>query len=196
LWQARETIRQHLQSLVLTRTDLIKDRVAYQNRLGAPTSEPAKTALLSVLDCLKQQIARIEAQIKTLLKTCPKLTQDLKILRSVPGIGEVTANALLALMPELGTLNRREAAALAGLAPHPRQSGAKDAYRPTRGGRPEIKRTLFMAGLQATQKASPFHGEYQKFIKNGKKPLVAIIAIMRKIIVIANARLRDQNLAN
>ena len=192
LWQARETTRQQLQSLVLTRADLLKDRVAYQNRLAAPGSEAVKTPLQSVICCLKQHIASIEAEIKALLKACPKLARDLQIPRAIPGLGPVTANALLALMPELGTLNRRQAAALAGLAPHPRQSGTKDAYRPTRGGRPEIRRALFMAGLRAAQKSSPFHAIYKKFLENGKNPLVAITAIMRKIIVVANAKLRDQ----
>jgi transposase len=192
LWQPRETVRQLLQSLVLTRADLIKDRVAYQNRLSAPGSEAVKKPLKRVLTCLQQQIAGLEAELKALLKTCPKLAREMQILREIPGLGPVTANALLALMPELGTLNRRQAAALAGLAPHPRQSGAKDAYRPTRGGRPEIRKALFMAALRATQKSSPFYPSYIKFLENGKKPLVAITAIMRKIIVIANAKLRNQ----
>ena len=110
-----------------------------------------------------------------------------KVLRETPGIGAVTAAALLGLMPELG---RRQAAALAGLAPHPKQSGASNAYRRIRGGRPEVKRVLFMAALVASKHNPSLAAAYQRFIAAGNKPLVAISALMRKLIVICNARLR------
>lgn len=116
-------------------------------------------------------------------------------MRSIAGIGQTTAAQLAALMPELGTLGRRQAAALAGLAPHPRQSGSNDAYRRTRGGRPEIKQTLFMAALAAARHNPTLRDFYQRLKHNGKKPIVALIAVMRKIIVIANARIRDAQLS-
>ena len=107
------------------------------------------------------------------------------------GVGAATAAALLALMPELGQLDRRQVAALAGLAPHPRQSGATEAYRRTRGGRPEVKRVLFMAALSAARYNETLRIVYQRLLANGKCKLVALTAIMRKLIVIANAKLRD-----
>ena len=113
------------------------------------------------------------------------------VLRSIAGIGATTAAALLGLMPELGACNRKQAAALAGLAPHPRQSGTSDAYRAVRGGRPEVKRVLFMAALSATKHNDRLRDAYRRLRNNGKKPMVALIAVMRKIIVIANAKLRD-----
>jgi transposase len=122
------------------------------------------------------------------------LAKAVETVRSVPGIGAKTAAALIALMPELGACSGKKAAALAGLAPHPRQSGKADGYRRVKGGRPEIKRILFMAALSAATRAKSFNEFYQRLIKNGKKPLVAVIAIMRKMLVIANARLRDANL--
>ena len=106
-----------------------------------------------------------------------------------------TAAALIALMPELGRLNRRKAAALAGLAPHPRQSGATDAYRSTKGGRPEVKRVLFMAALSAAKHNTDLRLFYKKLIANGKKPLVALTAVMRKLVVICNAMLRQSPIA-
>ena len=93
-------------------------------------------------------------------------------------------------MPELGSLNRGQAAALAGLAPHPRQSGNSDAYRHTTGGEPEIKRILFMAALAAARHHPQLRPFFLKLTNNGKKPIVAITALMRKLIVIANAKLR------
>ena len=111
-------------------------------------------------------------------------------MRAIPGIGQTTAAALIALMPELGSLPRRKAAALAGLAPHPRQSGASEGYRKVRGGRPDVKRVLFMAALSASRNNPALRAFYDRLVENGKKPLVAITAIMRKLVVIANAKLK------
>lgn len=192
LWQAADPARLHLQHLVLLRRSLVDDLGAYKNRLSAPNNTAVADVLAPLLACFAAQIAEVEAKIHTLLAAEPELTADINVLRSVPGLGDVTAPALLALMPELGTLTRRQAAALAGLAPHPRQSGSKDGYRLTRGGRPQIKQTLFMAGLSAARKYSPFNAYYEKLRQAGKKPIVAVIAIMRKIITIANARLKER----
>ena len=94
-------------------------------------------------------------------------------------------------MPELGTLTRKQAAALAGLAPHPKQSGAHDGYRRTTGGRQSLKPTLFMAALTACRYNPGLAAFNQRLRDNGKKPLVALTAVMRKIIIIANAKVRD-----
>ena len=94
-------------------------------------------------------------------------------------------------MPELGTLDRKQAAALAGLAPHPKQSGGHDGYRRVKGGRPEVKRVLFMAAMVAVRCNETFRDFYDRLVASGKKKLVAMVAVMRKMIVIANARLRD-----
>jgi transposase len=111
-------------------------------------------------------------------------------LRAIAGIGPATAATLLALMPELGHLNRRQAAAPAGLAPHPRQSRAFDAYRRTRGGRPQVKSAMFMAARSVVRYNKSLTAFYQRLLANGKKKLVALTAVMRKLIVIANAKLR------
>jgi len=191
LWQKPAQSRQSLQSLVLTRADLVKDRVAYKNRLAAPGAEPVKAMLREVIKCLDKQIAAIEAKAKALVAAQPQLVRDAASLCSIEGVGPTIATALLALMPELGTLNRRQAAALAGFAPHPNQSGARDGYRKTRGGRPEVKTTLFMAALSATNSQKAMGQFYQRLVGAGKKKKVALVAVMRKIIVIANARLRE-----
>lgn len=112
-------------------------------------------------------------------------------LPAIPGIGATIAAALLALLPELGTLDRRRIASLAGLAPHPRQSGALDAYRRTCGRRPEVNRILFMAALSATSFNPAITCFYTRLRSNGKKPIVAVTAAMRKLFTIANAKLRE-----
>ena len=93
-------------------------------------------------------------------------------------------------MPELGALSRRKAAALAGLAPRPNQSGQSGAYRRTKGGRAEVKRVLFMAALSARKHNKTLSACHQRLVANGKKPTVAITALMRKLVVLANALLK------
>ena len=189
-WQARDPQRLHLQALVLLWRDLVKDRLAYANRRDAPNADPAKPTLEAVVTCLEQQIKALEAQISALVEACEPIARSVRVLQTIPGIGPKTAAALVALMPELGSIDRRKAAALAGLAPHPSQSGAKDAYRLTRGGRPEVKRTLFMAALSARKHHPHLKKFFERLVQNGKKPIVAITAVMRKLIVIANAKLK------
>lgn len=193
-WQAPDQTRDHLQALVLTRRDLVSERQACANRLAAPGAEIVRTYLDTLARCLSEQIHAIETAIDALITAHEPIRKAAKTLRAIAGIGAVTAAALIALMPELGQMNRRQAAALAGLAPHPNQSGATDAYRRTKGGRPEVKRVLFMAALVAARYNTTLKAFYQKLIAAGKKPIVAITAVMRKIIVICNAMLRQPHI--
>ena len=107
----------------------------------------------------------------------------------------MTAASLLALMPELGQLDRRKIAALAGLAPHPNQSGQADRYRIVRGGRQTIKPVLFFAALTAARHNPNLRRFYQRLLVNRKKPIVALVAVARKLLTIANAIIRNE-LAN
>lgn len=191
LWQEPSQNRQKLQALVLARQDMVADRVAWTNRLKAPGADEARAYMMAVLDCIKSQIVAIEAAIAALIEVTAPLRQSEQVLSAIPGIGSKTAATLLALMPELGTLDRRQTAALAGLAPHPKQSGATIGYRRTKGGRPQIKKALFMAAMSASKAHPHLKQTYQRLIAAGKKPMVALTAIMRKLIVIANAKLRD-----
>ena len=190
-WQAPAQDRVTLQALVLTRRDLVAQHTAFTNRLNAPTAGPAKLYLEKVRSCLTDQIKAIDTKIETILQTSQPLKIAAEVLKSMTGIGSKTAGALIALMPELGTINRWKAAALGGVAPHPYQSGQTDGYRRTKGGRPEVKRALFMAALSAAKHDPKMKLFFQRLVANGKKPIVAIVAVMRKIIVIANARIRD-----
>jgi len=190
-WQPRDKERDQLCTLVTTRRELVRQRVACRNRLQAPGTAPVASRLQRILAAVDAEIAGLDADIETLIATCEPLARSVKVLRSIAGIGPATAAQLIALMPELGTIGRRQAAALAGLAPHPKQSGTTDAYRRTRGGRPDVKQALFMAGLAATRHNPTLRAFYQRLCANGKKPIVALIAVMRKLIIIANARLRE-----
>ena len=194
-WHAPDPQRECLQALVLTRRDLVVDRQAYKNRLAAPGAAAVKRQPSRLLASFDQQIADITRQIAALIRAHKPLTQADATIRSIKGIGQTTAAALLALLPELGTLTRRQIASLAGLAPHPNQSGSTNAYRRTRGGRPEIKRVLFMASMVAAKHDPKQRGFYERLLSQGKKPLVALTAIMRKLVVLCNAMLRPSALA-
>lgn len=194
-WQPRERERDTLHALVATRSDLVRARVACANRLAAPGAEPVVPELRILLESHDQAIASIQAKIDSLIRSSQTLDRTARILQAIPGIGATTAAALIAFMPELGTLDRKQAASLAGLAPHPRQSGISNGYRRTRGGRPEIKRILFMAALSAVRHNQILATFYSRLKNNGKKPIVALVATMRKIITIANAKIRDQSIS-
>ena len=114
-----------------------------------------------------------------------------KYEKVVPGIGPVLMPMLLALMPELGSLNRRQVASLAGVAPHPKDSGKVSWHRATFGGRRTIRPALFTAALTACRGDGPLATAYKTMVKAGKPKRLALTALMRKIITIANARVRD-----
>lgn len=190
-WQAPAEQQAALQAMVLTRADLVAERVAYRNRLAAPGAGVVQGCIKKLLACFDAQIIDIEAAIGALIRAHQPLDRAAKVLRTIKGIGPHTTAALLGLMPELGKIDRKQVAALAGVAPHPKQSGGHDGYRRVKGGRPEVKRVLFMAAMVAVRYNETFRNFYNHLIANGKKKLVAIIAVMRKMIVTANARLRD-----
>ena len=192
LWEQPDPVREQLQALVLLRIDLVKLRQAQSNRLAAPQARFVAAAVKALIREIEKQLRAVEQQIRELVRSHPALQRDAAVLKTIPGIGEITAHALAALMPELGGLGGAQAAALAGVAPHPHESGHRIGYRKTRGGRPDVKRTLFMAALAASKAKGALSAFYERLIKRGKQPIVAITAIMRKLIVIANARLRDE----
>ena len=102
----------------------------------------------------------------------------------------MSATSLLALLPELGSVDRSHIASLGGLAPHPNQSGFTDGYRRIKGGRPEVKKLLFMAALSAARHHQALRPFYQRLLATGKKNLVALVAVMRKLLIICDAVLR------
>jgi transposase len=189
-WRIPDAARQRLQALIMARADLVAHRTALNNRLKAPGVAAIAGLLKPLADGLKAALHAIEADIQRIIRANKPLACDARTLAGIPSIGPLTAASLIALMPELGSLNRKTAAALAGLAPHPNQSGAKDGYRRTKGGRPQVKRTLFMAALTAARHHPSLKDFYNRLIANGKKPILALTAIMRKLIVIANATLK------
>lgn len=184
-------VLEDLRDLHSRRRDLLAMRIAEQQRLKHPRYRNLTQSVETMLNAIKAEISRIEEAMCALVEGSENLRARYKVLTAFPGIGGTTALCLLAEMPELGTLTRRQAASLAGLAPHPSDSGNHAGYRSIRGGRASVRKALFMAALAARQHNPSLRAFYLRLIQNGKKPMVAITALMRKMIVILNARMRD-----
>ncbi|WP_284450923.1 IS110 family RNA-guided transposase [Methylophaga thalassica] len=184
-----------LYELVQRRQDLKRLLVAEKNRLKAPRADLVQASCQVMIETITHQIGLISEQINAFIEQDPALKAKKEILKSIPGIGEITANELLVLLPELGTLSRRQIASLAGVAPIANDSGAFKGYRATRYGRADIKPILFLSAMAARNSKSRLKTFYNRLIESGKKKMVALTALMRKIIVIANARLKEFNSA-
>lgn len=184
-------VMKELRQRARRRDELVALRTQEVNRLQAPDNKLLLASIKCVIQCLEKQIALMEEGIKNLLDRTAALQEKIGVLTSVKGVGLVTAVNLLVAMPELGTLNGKQVASLAGLAPFPRDSGKKKGYRRTRGGRIDVRRAIYMAALAATRYNPDLKIFYNRLIQNGKRPLQALIATARKLLVILNAKLRD-----
>lgn len=180
-----------LYELAQRRRDLKQILVAEKNRLQAPCIEYIKDSIKKIIESLETSLALISKRMEQLVEADATLKQRQEVLMTVPGIGKIIATELLTLLPELGKVNRREIASLVGVAPIARDSGQLKGYRYTRGGRGGIKSTLFMAAMAARRSNTSLKTYYESLVARGKKKMVALIALIRKIIVIANARLKE-----
>jgi transposase len=175
----------------LAREALVKDRTAAKNRAMTLTLAILKRQNGEQLRQIARQIAAIDAEIMTHIEADPELAHRFAILVSIPGVSTITAFALLIDMPELGLLNNGQAASLAGLAPIARQSGTWTGRAFIRGGRANVRRALYMPALVAIRFNRDLKAKYDQLKTAGKASKVAITAIMRKMIILANALLRD-----
>ena len=156
----------------------------------ASGKSPAKHALHSV-DLLGRQIDTFDQRIRELIASDPDTNRRYRILLSIPGVGPVSAATLCCWMPELGTISNRQAAALLGVAPFARDSGLQKGTRHIRGGRRRPRNVLYMAALTATRYNPDLQRVFLRLTAAGKSHKVALVAIMRKLIVLANVLLRD-----
>lgn len=187
-----DEILQELSLLHMRLSDLKVMRMAEKQRMKHPRYTALKESLRAVTEALDAQIHTIVARMEELIQQAQTFKQKYEVLTAFAGIGKTTALTLLACMPELGTMSRREVASLAGLAPHPNDSGTFTGYRSTRGGRKPVRNALFMATLSAKSYNPQLKAFFDKLVQRGKKPIVALTATMRKMIVILNAKIRDE----
>lgn len=195
-WRAPAPEREAFAELLRHRQDLIAQRVQAKNRRSAPGGASLRPLLDEQIAFLTSQLRRIDAQLAQLLQAAPDLARDEQTLRAIPGIGPVVARTLLALLPELGQLGPKQIASLAGLAPHPHESGQTRQRRRMAGGRTGLKPVLFMAALAAARSHPLLAAAYQRLLLAGKPKRLAIAAIARKLLVIANAIVRDARTAS
>lgn len=180
-----------LAELVAARRSLVRDRTATTNRAKTLTIDLLKRQAAQRLRQIAVQIDALDAQARALIDKDLVLARRLAILTSVPGLGEITAVALLADMPELGSMDPKQAASLAGLAPVARQSGTWRGKSFIRGGRAHLRQALYMPALVAARFNPGLQTRFNAMIAAGKPAKVAITAVMRRLVVLANALLRD-----
>ena len=179
-----------LKELHLAREALVKDRTAAKNRRNALTASLLKRQNAQRLEQIERQMAAIEAAILEQIHADPDLARRFAILASIPGVSAVTAFALLIEMPELGVLDAGQAASLAGLAPVARQSGRWTGHAFIRGGRAPVRRALYMPALVAARFNPDMRATYERLRAAGKPAKLALTAVMRKLLVLANALLK------
>ena len=189
----RTAIEIKMAALVARRVQLLELRVAEAQRADTCANLDLRKLFTPWLAQMEKQIAKIEALIETLLKEQAPLADKVQRLDDIMGVGRLTAVMVLATMPELGTLNRREVAALAGLCPYNRDSGQWAGKRCISGGRAEVRRALYMAALSASRSNHLLKPFYDRLIAAGKPAKVALTAVMRKLIVLMNHLLKNPN---
>ena len=187
---APDAIIVDLQELHLAREALIKDRTAAKNRAKRLTVPMLRRQNAARMEQIEQDLATIEAEIEKRIMDDPALARKLQILTSIPGIARVTAFALIIQMPELGTMEAKQAASLAGLAPVTRQSGQWKGKSFIRGGRSGVRQALFMPALVTIRYNPDLREKYDQLVAAGKPRKLAVTAVMRKMIILANALLK------
>jgi len=180
---------QQLAALVNRRRQLVEMCVAEQNRLGTAPKK-LRPGIRTHIDWLKAEIHRIESEMDDFIQQSPLWSEKDALLKSVPGVGDVTARTLLSELPELGELDRKEIAALVGVAPFNHDSGRMRGKRRIRGGRTSVRNVLYMATLTATRCNPIIRTFYNRLVQSGKEKKVALVACMRKLLTILNAILR------
>jgi transposase len=181
-----------LGELIARRRQLVDMLVAEQNRRPLVRDRRLQRHVDAHIAWLEEALRRLDHDLTTLIRTTPAWREADDLLRSVPGIGPVTACTRIADLPELGRLDRRRIAALAGLAPVARDSGAFRGRRMIAGGRPQVRRVLYMATLAAIRFNPAIREFHQRLVAAGRPGKVAVTAAMRKLLTILNAMLRDR----
>lgn len=180
-----------LQELVHARSAATAERTALANRLGASQTAFLKREIARRLKSLERHIERLAGEIAARIAADPVLTRRYAVLVSIPGVGPTVAATLIADLPELGRLDRHAIACLAGLAPFADDSGDREGPRHIKAGRAHPRRALYWAALSAARYNPDLAAFYKRLRDNGKKAKVALTAVMRKLVVLANTLLKE-----
>ena len=175
-----------MRALVARRLQLVRMRTAEQNRMEHAFDKSIRRSIKSIIKKIEQELEKVEAKISDHIDRDPQLRSRAEQIKTVPGIGDITACMLVSELPELGCFNRRQIAALVGVAPINRDSGTFRGKRMTGGGRRQIRAKLFMPTLVAIQHNPVVHNYYERLLKAGKSKMTAVVACMRKLVTILN----------
>jgi transposase len=184
---------EELEELVTRRRQLVQMRSTEQTRLHQVAKGTARKSISHMLDELADQIKLVDDEIAALIENDDDWSQRAARLASVPGVGDVTSRTLVAELPELGKLNRQQIAALVGLAPFNQDSGAFEGRRAIWGGRSNVRAVLYMAVLSARKHNPVIRAFAERLEKANKAFKVIMTACMRKMLVILNTMIREQN---
>lgn len=188
-----DAAQRDLAELVARRRQVVDMISAENNRLAQARSRDLRRRIDAHLDWLKQELRRADTDLGQIIRDTPAWNDQAQQMRSVPGVGPVNARTFLAELPELGTLDRRAIAALVGVAPFNRDSGTRRGQRTIRGGRARLRQTLYMAALVASRSNPVLKAFYQRLLTAGKPKKLALTALMRKLLTILNAIVRDKS---
>ena len=183
-----------LAELISARDGLVRDKIALQNQAKNLTLPLLKRQHKKRLDQIERHIEQVDAELATIIAADSQLARRHEIISSIAGIGTRTADQLVATMPELGALDPKQVASLAGLAPVTRQSGQWKGRSFIQGGRANVRRALYMPALVAARYNPDLKAKYQSLVAAGKPAKVALVALMRKLIIIANALIKENRL--
>ena len=181
---------------VRRKTELIKMLAKEKTRFKGPTTEFCKNIIKKHIKFIEKQVEIIEKEIINMISANDEWQQKAEILETVSGVGKATSTALIAHVPELGTLNSKQIASLIGVAPFTKESGSYVGKASIGGGRAIPRKAIYMAALTASRSNPVFEKFYNNLIARGKKPKVALVAVMRKMIITLNAMLRDKTIWN
>jgi transposase len=183
---------QALADLVARRRQIVQMIVAERQREKRVTVKRIRRSIERLLAALEKELCELDCELDDTIRGTPAWRQNEDLLKSVPGVGPIIARTLLAEMPELGTLDRRQIAALAGLAPWTRQSGKWKGKSFIGGGRSTVRAVLFVGALTAARFNPMLKAFRQRLVAAGKPKIVATVAVARKLLTILNAIIRDQ----
>ena len=187
-----DEMTQFLADLVARRRQIVEMLQAERQREKRASVRRLKKSIERLIKALEKELAELDGDIDGAVRSSPAWREKEDLLASVPGVGSVTASTLIAELPELGNLNRKQIAALAGLAPYTRQSGKWKGQSTIGGGRKDVCKTLFMAAMVAGRFNPVLKAFKDRLVAAGKPKKVAIIAVARKLLTILNAILRDK----
>jgi transposase len=181
-----------IEEIVRRRRELIGFRTAEMNRREHLQSRDVRKSVQQSIDHLNKEIDRLDKLLVERVQSDDTWKDKAELLLEVPGIGPTTTMSLVAELPELGTISRKQIAALVGVAPFPDDSGERRGVRFIQGGREDVRRTLYMATLAARQFNPVIKRFADRLIEKGKKPKVVLVACMRKLLVILNTMVKNK----